>query len=732
MNLRHANSTRSIRNTLGVTTALTLMCADAIALASLSRLFTRGSVVLAPIFISLSMHLAALLASRAFKTVAGRVITSYVVGAIACAVVVSRLKRKHPWITDLRGAFRGAGHTILRDHGRLPVTAPREIAVALLAIVLTATTMLLCSLPARFTALVPSFMVFALSSTLGTANGRWLLTSGYIAVAAIWLSGSRNRPPGQRRTWRIDMTVAVVIAAIGAMAGAGITVLSNPPLWDWREAASFELPSTIQLDSLDNVADWLRRKPAELFVVKAKQPEYWRMFALDTFDGESWSIRADTARSAEADANAGEGADRLVQDISIAGLVSSEIPGAFVPTNITPISRGFPETLSMPETHNFVLTRPTRRGDEYRVVSLLGDHATQAPSDSKTLELDPAFAQRIRDAISKVADPKATPEEQLAQVEGWLRGPSFRYDINAAFDPSQRGVLAFLTAPTPSGFCQHFATAFALIARSLGLPARVAIGFRPGDSSPGTGGSLVFSVKTNMAHAWPEVFINDRGWVPFEPTPGSASNPIRNPRDPNSLAPAQPPIDQPAPGSAASTSLTTASTPRPASSISAGSAAVSSLPAAGGTASQSTQSSASTWWLLGAGLGVLGLVLVAVVRRRRRLLREHDADPRNALASLWRDLVSHRSRAGAFVPPNATIHEEARSVKRGLPREDAEVITKMADVLSTLSYSEAEVPDEINEQSHAEASELLDRLKAETESAGVQRPQRRLRERSPN
>ena len=71
-------------------------------------------------------------------------------------------------------------------------------------------------------------------------------------------------------------------------------------------------------------------------------------------------------------------------------------------------------------------------------------------------------------------------------------------------------------------------------------------------------------------------------------------------------------------------------------------------------------------------------------------------------------------------------------MKRGLPREDAEVITKMADVLSTLSYSEAEVPDEINEQSHAEASELLDRLKAETESAGVQRPQRRLRERSPN
>ena len=69
------------------------------------------------------------------------------------------------------------------------------------------------------------------------------------------------------------------------------------------------------------------------------------------------------------------------------------------------------------------------------------------------------------------------------------------------------------------GYCIHFATAFVLLARAEGFPARYVQGFCvpsvSGDDTP---------VYANMAHAWPEVYIEGKGWIPFEPTPGFAIN----------------------------------------------------------------------------------------------------------------------------------------------------------------------------------------------------------------
>ena len=70
---------------------------------------------------------------------------------------------------------------------------------------------------------------------------------------------------------------------------------------------------------------------------------------------------------------------------------------------------------------------------------------------------------------------------------------------------------------TRSGFCVHFASTFAVMARSVGIPTRVAVGYVSG-SEPGS----QTSVRNNELHAWPEIYQDGFGWVAFEPTPGGA------------------------------------------------------------------------------------------------------------------------------------------------------------------------------------------------------------------
>ena len=70
---------------------------------------------------------------------------------------------------------------------------------------------------------------------------------------------------------------------------------------------------------------------------------------------------------------------------------------------------------------------------------------------------------------------------------------------------------------TRRGYCVQFATAMIMMARAQGIPARMAIGFLPGQAA----GTDKYIVKASDAHAWPELFFQGYGWLRFEPTPGA-------------------------------------------------------------------------------------------------------------------------------------------------------------------------------------------------------------------
>jgi transglutaminase-like putative cysteine protease len=109
-----------------------------------------------------------------------------------------------------------------------------------------------------------------------------------------------------------------------------------------------------------------------------------------------------------------------------------------------------------------------------------------------------------------------TPYGAVFTVEAWFRSQGgFEYDEQPGLSLSEPPLVSFLR--TRAGYCQHFAGAMTLMLRSLGIPARVAVGFTSGAYDAR---KLEWKVTDHDAHAWVEVWFDGYGWIPFDPTPG--------------------------------------------------------------------------------------------------------------------------------------------------------------------------------------------------------------------
>ena len=140
-----------------------------------------------------------------------------------------------------------------------------------------------------------------------------------------------------------------------------------------------------------------------------------------------------------------------------------------------------------------------------------------------------------------------TAYEQAVALQNHLRGPAYTYSEQTPLERGYDGggldvVEAFLEQR--SGYCVHYASAMALMARTLGIPSRIAIGYAPGrmtsQTREGPNGTVLtgYVLSARNAHAWPELHFPGIGWVPFEPTPGRGAVPEYAPAP--TTAPADP------------------------------------------------------------------------------------------------------------------------------------------------------------------------------------------------
>lgn len=132
---------------------------------------------------------------------------------------------------------------------------------------------------------------------------------------------------------------------------------------------------------------------------------------------------------------------------------------------------------------------------------------------------DVELSEKTRQYVEELTVGAQDPLERLRRLEAELA--SFTYTKQPRRLPEETGdagaFLEYFLLEGREGYCTHFATAFVLLARAQGMPARYVQGF----CVPMKGKDEV-SVYGDMAHAWPEVYFDGAGWIPFEPTPGYA------------------------------------------------------------------------------------------------------------------------------------------------------------------------------------------------------------------
>jgi transglutaminase-like putative cysteine protease len=93
---------------------------------------------------------------------------------------------------------------------------------------------------------------------------------------------------------------------------------------------------------------------------------------------------------------------------------------------------------------------------------------------------------------------------------------NYRYDLTVPPTPTNQDSVADFLLKRKRGYCEHFASAFVILCRTQGIPARLVTGFSPGEYNPFTG---LWEIRMRDAHAWTEIYIPRWGWIPFDPTP---------------------------------------------------------------------------------------------------------------------------------------------------------------------------------------------------------------------
>jgi hypothetical protein len=133
------------------------------------------------------------------------------------------------------------------------------------------------------------------------------------------------------------------------------------------------------------------------------------------------------------------------------------------------------------------------------------------------LQLPADFPESVRQLSANITDNATTPYEKVLKINDYLAGIPYDTDIEAPPEGTD-GVEYFLFTQK-SGFCVHFASAMAVMLRSVGVPTRLAIGYLPGEPGEERG---EYILRDKFYHAWPQVYFPEYGWVDIEATPSSS------------------------------------------------------------------------------------------------------------------------------------------------------------------------------------------------------------------
>lgn len=420
-------------------------------------------------------------------------------------------------------------------------------------------------------------------------------------------------------------------------------------------------------------ADLRRALPRTVlsYSTRSGSAHYLRLVSLQNFTAETWAPDPPVIDERNLPSRVGDppglASDVAVEDettwVDVNNLGSPWLPVPYPATSVSGLAGNW-----FWDAEALTFTSPDRgaRGEDYRVESLevqptpsqLESAGTVVPDGyDKYLALPDRLPAIISDTAEQVTAGAESNYEKAVALQEYFRDGEFGYSETAPEDEGYDGtgmeVLArFLVAK--NGYCVHFASAMAVMARTLGIPSRVAVGFLPGTQTDDlVQGRVAYRVTTQNVHAWPELYFDGIGWTRFEPTPGRGFVPTYA-DEANPDVPTPPIVPTPSP----------TSSPSPSSSATA--PAIPLDPSNPLTPGSTAQGLLGWLWfglvLLGAALLLLVPAFIRALQRGGRMRKLARGSP--SASTGWRELLQTAVDLGIRIDSAGTPREAARTIAR--------------------------------------------------------------------
>ena len=518
--------------------------------------------------------------------------------------------------------------------------------------------------------------VIALSSPQGVV-WRWLILLGVVAaVFAMFRNDGTLHDRmvllrGERRAIPLLLITIAVVAFIAVP--VSLATRADPRRNDPAETTApllDPIESTLALRNLDPPIDLHRVTPLS----EESLPIRWRTAALDSYDGRRWSPSL-TLRPIGTTLGPVNG-PVVSADVSFLDDNLSLVPLPGDPVSVGAVVETDPERTVVR------LAEPPEPGAEIRVVA----NVAPTMSDASELGVTPRLVDEAASTLGDLAEALAgdgTPITQLLQLETTLR-TDFVLDSDVQGGGLQQALIDRFLRDTQRGTSEQFVTAYVLLARSLGIEARVATGFvadgAADDPTPAPTPGQGLTLSSADAEVWPEVRLNDGRWLAFDPVPpdeatdGAPPAPVPQVQTP---AAPQPPIAPPPESDADPTERDEDINEAPAS----------------------TLSTVITWALRGSG--AVGLILlpfiaagagVAGIKHLRRRRRLRARTPLARISGAWASATDVLVDAGLEIRASDTDGEIA-GAGGPLVAEAKRDLHRLAALASAAAYGSPEHPD---------------------------------------
>ena len=366
------------------------------------------------------------------------------------------------------------------------------------------------------------------------------------ARTEVWVADGATA--GLGTSLRVGAAAAVGAVVVGVLLGptlpgAGEQLL-DPSEWDNGPQTRRVLSPLVEIN-----ASLVEQSQLEMFSVQVPSPNdraYWRQMALTAFDGRSWSRSSsfDDARGpVGSDIDPSVPRRTIDQTITTSRLGGIYLPAAYEVSNV--VASDGVELEYEVETGALVVKRGSEvaaaAGFTYTIESAVpGYSPTSLPTDATTglssdfvdehtalpspcssgeTSADRCWPDSVTALAEEITAGAMSDYERVRRLQDHFLDPNnFTYDLQVSQRHDVNSIEDFLRV-VRAGYCEQFAATFASMARSLGIPARVAVGFTWGEWNDAR---QEYVVRGEHAHAWPEVYFSGVGWVVFDPTPGRA------------------------------------------------------------------------------------------------------------------------------------------------------------------------------------------------------------------